>query len=62
MWLGRVPADILAAIEAAAKEEWPGDHDMQNHPIDAEAQGYVSNRSSLLGLRRCSRFALDRPI
>ena len=29
-----VPADILAAIKSAAKDEWPNDADMQEYYID----------------------------
>lgn len=35
-----VPAEILAAIKAAAKEEWPGDRDMQEYHIRGETKAY----------------------
>lgn len=37
-----IPSDILAAIKAAAKEEWPGDRDMQEYYIDGETKGYTA--------------------
>ncbi|WP_127754357.1 hypothetical protein [Devosia sp. 1566] len=37
-----VPGDILAAIKLAAKEEWPGDTDMQDYFIQSECDGYAA--------------------
>ena len=38
--MSAVPADILAAIKAAAKEEWPDDRDMQEYFTKGEIKGY----------------------
>ncbi|MBS0482872.1 MAG: hypothetical protein JSR96_12145 [Proteobacteria bacterium] len=37
-----VPADILAAIKSAAKDEWPNDADMQEYYIDEGTRGYLA--------------------
>lgn len=48
--MSAVPADILAAIKAAAKEEWPGDRDMQDYFIESEIDGYVAIADTDFGL------------
>ena len=37
-----IPAAILAAIEAAAKAEWPGDRDMQEYYVEEGTRGYLT--------------------
>lgn len=37
-----IPAEILAAIKAAAKEAWPGDRHMQAYYIESETGGYLA--------------------
>ena len=37
-----VPPDILAAIKAAAKEEWPDDRDMQEYYVEEGTRGYLA--------------------
>lgn len=48
--MSNVPADILAAIKSAAKEEWPGDRDMQEYYVDEEARGYLAIAEMDFGL------------
>lgn len=40
--MGDVPTVILAAIKAAAMEEWPDDRDMQKYYTDGETTGYLA--------------------
>ena len=36
------PPEILAEIKRVAREEWPGDRDMQQYTIDAETTAYLA--------------------
>ena len=40
--MDELPPNVLAAIKAAAKEEWPGDREMQEYHIQGETRGYLS--------------------
>jgi hypothetical protein len=40
--MSAIPPDILAAIKAAAKAEWPDDRDMQDYYIESGTKGYLA--------------------
>ncbi len=57
--MGDVPPDILAAIKAAAKEEWPDNRDMQEYCIEEEPEViWLSSVWTLVALCRCQAFRL----
>jgi len=35
-----MPSEVLDEIRRAAKTDWPGDHEMQQHVIDSESEAY----------------------
>lgn len=40
--MGTIPVDVLAAIKAAAKEEWPDDRVMQEYFVEEDTRGYLA--------------------
>ncbi|MES2001890.1 MAG: hypothetical protein V4444_06230 [Pseudomonadota bacterium] len=47
--MGKVPADILAAIKESAKEEWPDIIEWQNDYIETEKAGYLTIQQTDFG-------------
>lgn len=35
-----IPSEVLDGIRRAAKTDWPGDREMQQHVIDSETEAY----------------------